>query len=129
MREFVLIDAEAGGAEVLGVGSSVLLRFDREAHTLGVLRSDFYGQEGQELTYRSDTWYHCEVASECSNPNPNANANAKPNPNPDPNPTPNPNPNPTHCEVASECCCDKLVGSTTLSACPPGATPPPWGWP
>ena len=81
MREFVLLDAETGGAEVLGVGSSVLLRFDREAHTLGILRSDFYGQEGQELTYRSDTWYHCEVASECSNPNPNANANASPNPN------------------------------------------------
>ena len=40
----MLLDAEAGGAEVLGVGSSVLLRFDREAHTLGVLRSDFYGQ-------------------------------------------------------------------------------------
>jgi hypothetical protein len=31
VREFVLLDAEAGGAEdVVGIGSSVLLRFDRE---------------------------------------------------------------------------------------------------
>ena len=54
-----------------------------------MLRGDFFGQEGQELSHRSDTWYHCELASEC--------------------------------------CCDKLIGSTSLSACPDGATPPPWG--
>ena len=89
VREFVLLDAEAGGVDVVGIGASLLLRFDREAHTLGMLRGDFFGQEGQELSHRSDTW--------------------------------------NHCELASECCCDKHIGSTSLSACPDGATPPPWG--